>query len=82
MARKLPKVTLSDFDWLLVGLLAVLVIVTFADDFLLPVVGELLDPVELVLDVIVAYVLGKRTLGRAIAREEGDVVSGKIVEKD
>ena len=79
--RRLPKITLKDLDWKLMALLAVLIVITFGDDFVLPVIGELLDPPELIVDAIVAYLLGKSSLSRAIVREEGEVVPGKVVDK-
>ncbi len=77
--RMLPKITLKDLDWKLVALLGLLLIITWGDD--ITVIGELFDPVELVIDVIVAYMLGKKALEAAIHREEGEVVPGKVVEK-
>lgn len=77
--RKLPKITLQDLDWKMVALLAVMLMVTWGDD--ITGIGELFDPVELVVDAIVAYMLGKRTLERAIERDPGVVVEGKVVDK-
>ena len=79
--KKLPKITLKDLDWKLVALLGVLLVITFGDDFVLPIIGELLDPAELVVDVIVAYLLGKRSLEAAIRRDAGEIIEGKVVEK-
>ena len=75
----MPKITLQDLDWKMVLLLAVLLAITWGDD--ITGIGELFDPVELVIDSIVAYMLGKRALEAAIARESGTVVEGKVVEK-
>lgn len=77
--KKLPKITLKDLDWKLVVLLAILLTITWGDD--ITGIGELFDPVELVVDAIVAYMLGKSALERAITRETGTVVEGKVVEK-
>lgn len=80
--RKMPKVKFRDLDWKLVILLIVLGAFTFLDDLFIPVIGELLDPVEITIDMIAAYLVGKRTLRKAMEREEGEVVPGRVVEND
>lgn len=75
--RKLPKIRLGDLDWKIVIVLIVLCVVTFADD--VTGIGELLDPGEILVDVIVAYMLGKKAMGRAADREaEDEVVKGRV----
>ncbi len=44
-------------------------VVTVSDDLLLPVVGELLDPVEILADVLLAFALGTGAARRAAKRE-------------
>lgn len=77
MSRRFPKIRLRDLDWKMTILLSVLLLVTWGDDFLLPVIGEMIDPIELVIDALVAYTVGKRAARRAIERE-GTTVEGKV----
>ena len=74
---KLPKVKLKDMDWKWFILLLVLMFVTVADDP--TVVGELMDPIELPIDAIVAWILGRKMSQNAAARE-GVIVEGRVIK--
>ena len=78
LKRVLPQVKLRDLDvkWLL--LLGFMMMVTLGDDFVLPVVGTLLDFVELPLDVVVAMILSRNSIHRA-AKREAETVQGRVV---
>jgi hypothetical protein len=79
--RLLPKLKVIDVDWKWLFLLGFLMFWTIGDDVLLPVIGELLDVVELPIDVIVAMILSRNTFQRAAKREaeEATTVQGRVV---
>ncbi len=76
--KRFPGIKLRDLDWKMTILLAVLLLVTWGDDF--TVIGELIDPIELVVDALVAYSVGKRAARAAIERE-GTTIKGNVVEE-
>lgn len=84
LKRLLPKLKLVDVDWKWLFLLGFLMFWTIGDDVLLPVIGELLDVVELPIDVIVAMILSRNTIKRAAHREdvEATTVQGRVVNDD
>ena len=77
MSRPFPKIRLRDLDWKLTLLLAILLVVTWGDD--ITIIGQIIDPIELVVDALVAYTVGKRAARKAMERE-GATVPGKVVE--
>ena len=78
---KMPKIRFADLDKKLLFLLAALCVVNVFSDFI-PAVGPLANIPELLVDVTVAYLLGKRTLKNAEDRERGNVVKGQVVDYD
>lgn len=81
LKRLLPQLKLVDVDWKWVFLLGFFMFWTIGDDVLLPVIGELLDVVELPLDVLIAMILSRNTFKRA-AEREAVTVQGKVVTDD
>lgn len=81
LRRLLPKMKLVDIDWKWLFLLGFLMTVTLGDDYLVPILGQLLDVVELPIDVIVAMILSRNTIKRAAKREadESTTVQGRVV---
>lgn len=77
VTRALPKVKLRDIDWKWAVLLVVMLFVTTADDF--TGIGVLLDVFELPLDAVVAMILSRNSIRRAVERE-GITVQGKVVD--
>ena len=73
------KISLRDLDWKILVVLLFMMFITPVDDFLLPIIGELLDPVEILANVLLAFGLGRRAMARA-AEREGVVVEGKVVD--
>ena len=79
---KMPKIRFADLDKKLLFLLGALCLVNIFGDFL-PAVGPLANIPEVLIDVTVAYLLGKRTLKNAETREQrGGVVKGEVVDYD
>ena len=75
--RVLPKVKLRDVDWKWAVLLVVALFLTTADDF--TGIGVLLDVFELPVDAIIAMILSRNSIRRAVERE-GVTVQGKVVD--
>ena len=75
--RVLPKVKLRDVDWKWAVLLVFLLFVTTADD--VTGIGVLLDVIELPIDAVVAMILSRNSIRRAVERE-GVTVEGKVVD--
>ena len=81
LRRLLPKMKLIDVDWKWLFLLGFLMTFTLGDDYLVPILGQLLDVVELPIDVIVAMILSRNSIRRAAKREaeEATTVQGRVV---
>lgn len=74
---KLPKVKLKDLDWKWALLLVFMMFITVADDP--TVIGEVLDPIEIPLDALVAMILQRKAMQRA-AEREGVIIEGRVVK--
>lgn len=73
------KIRFRDLDWRVLLLLVFMMIVTPVDDIVLFPIGQALDPLEILVNVFLSYVLGKKAMRRAVERE-GEVVPGRVVE--
>lgn len=73
------KIRFRDLDWRVLLLLVFMMIVTPVDDIVLFPIGQALDPLEILVNVFLSYVLGKKAMRRAMERE-GEVVPGRVVD--
>ena len=75
--RRLPRVRLRDLSKPKLFALFVMIAITWLDDP--TVIGQVIDPIEISLDALMAYWIGKGATVKAMEREDA-VVEGKVVK--